>query len=173
MVEYGFAIDPGQELFLSVSPEMIHADHKIHGIQYDKRQCFLADEKSLEYYQHYTFLNCFMECASNYTFNVSHNKTDSLTSTTNCNLSQVCGCVAYYMPRHPSYMPICSPEKTYCVEKAVKEVEQKAYDDSSESSLNCHCLPPCSDIEFPHETSSSKLRADLIHYKNNITGVAF
>ena len=70
MVEYGFAIDPGKEMFLSVSPEMIHADNKIHGIQYTKRQCFLANEKSLEYYQHYTFLNCFMECASNYTFNV-------------------------------------------------------------------------------------------------------
>ena len=80
MVEYGFAIRPGTEAFFAVDPTAIIADPDIHGIHYHKRQCYLAHEKPLTYFRHYSFLNCYMECAANFT--LSH-----------------CGCVAYYMPR--------------------------------------------------------------------------
>ncbi len=71
MVEYGFAMRPGSENFLSVTPTAIHADEDIWSIPYDKRQCYLVNEKPLTYFKHYTFLNCYMECAANYTFEVS------------------------------------------------------------------------------------------------------
>ena len=71
MIENGFAISPGTETFLAVTPEMIHADEAIHGISYEKRGCYLEDEKSLSYFRHYSFLNCFLECSSNFTADVS------------------------------------------------------------------------------------------------------
>ena len=43
---------------------------------------------------------------------------------------QECGCVAYYMPRDSSSMPICSPSKQKCVDKAIYIVEQTAFDTS-------------------------------------------
>ncbi len=70
MIEYGFAVSPGTEAFLAVTPEMIHADEAIHGISWEKRGCYLEYEKSLEYFKHYSFLNCFMECSSNFTYKV-------------------------------------------------------------------------------------------------------
>ncbi len=70
MVEYGFALHPGTEAFLSVSPTAIVADRAIHGMPREKRQCYLSKEKELAFFRHYTFLNCFMECAANFTFKV-------------------------------------------------------------------------------------------------------
>ena len=70
MIEYGFALYPGTEAFYAVTPSVIHADTAIHGISYTKRGCYLENERELEFFKHYTFLNCFMECASNYTFQV-------------------------------------------------------------------------------------------------------
>ena len=70
MVEYGFALHPGTEAFLSVSPTAIVADRAIHGMPREKRQCYLSKEKELAFFRHYTFLNCFMECAANFTFEV-------------------------------------------------------------------------------------------------------
>jgi amiloride-sensitive sodium channel len=70
MVEYGFAISPGAETFVAMIPEAIHADEAIHKFDYHKRQCYLQDEKYLQYYQHYSIINCFMECSVNYTLKV-------------------------------------------------------------------------------------------------------
>ena len=70
LVEFGFALKPGTESFFSVVPEMIHADEAIHKFSYHKRQCYLHGEKELQYFRHYSFLNCFLECASNFTFQV-------------------------------------------------------------------------------------------------------
>ena len=48
---------------------MIHADPSLHSISHTKRQCYLQDEKSLQFYNHYTLLNCLMECEANVTYN--------------------------------------------------------------------------------------------------------
>ena len=70
MVEQGFAIHPGTESFFTVAPSVIHAEEAIHGISHSKRQCYLAHERALAYFHHYTIMNCFMECVANYTYNV-------------------------------------------------------------------------------------------------------
>ena len=67
LLEYGFALSPGSENFISVTPEMIAADHSIHKFDYHLRQCYLNEDKELHFFKNYTFLNCFQECASNYT----------------------------------------------------------------------------------------------------------
>eukprot|EP00095_Tigriopus_kingsejongensis_P004645 snap_masked-scaffold29_size597861-processed-gene-1.10 protein:Tk04645 transcript:snap_masked-scaffold29_size597861-processed-gene-1.10-mRNA-1 annotation:"pickpocket protein 28 isoform x1" len=151
MIEYGFAITPGTETFLAVSPKLIHADENIHGISYLKRQCYLTGEKDLSFFRHYTFLNCYMECVANYTFSA-------------------CGCVDYYMPRNPDLMPICSTNKGECIQRAVTLVEKSAYSKFDGNVSTCGCLPPCSDMNFPHETSTSKLRGDLLKVSNQLKG---
>ncbi len=71
MIEYGFALSPGTEVFNSVSPKVIMADKSIHSLPMEKRGCYLSGERKLTYFKHYTFLNCFMECASNFSYLVS------------------------------------------------------------------------------------------------------
>ncbi len=61
------------------------------------------------------------------------------------------------MPRDPSDMPICAPEKSKCVDDAITTVEESAFDGSHETNQECRCLPSCTDMEFPHETSVSQL----------------
>ena len=71
LLEYGFGVHPGKETFVSVRPEMIEADEDIHRYDYHKRQCFLDSDRSLMFFKNYTFLNCFQECAANYTKEVN------------------------------------------------------------------------------------------------------
>ena len=70
LLEYGFGVYPGMETYISVVPEMVVADEAIHKFDYLQRQCYLNEDRNLKFFKDYTFLNCFMECASNYTFNV-------------------------------------------------------------------------------------------------------
>ena len=179
MIEYGFAVSPGTEAFYAVSPSVIHADEAIHGIDIAKRGCYLEEERELTYFKHYTFLNCFMECVSNYTFQVGGICEKLLlpgdpvsTQLFNiCMWLQTCDCVAYYMPRNPFAMPICAPEKSHCVDEAVTTVEESAYDDKHFTNTECHCLPSCTDMEFPHETSASKLsRPELLSLSHEVLG---
>ena len=67
LLEYGFALSPGSENFISVTPEVIAAEQSIHKFDYHIRQCYLNEDKDLHFFKNYTFLNCFQECASNYT----------------------------------------------------------------------------------------------------------
>ena len=72
MGEYGTALAPGTQNFLTIRPKMIIANPGVHPISHEKRQCFLQSEKKLKYYKNYSYHNCFMECVANYTFLVCH-----------------------------------------------------------------------------------------------------
>ena len=67
MVDYGFALAPGEEAFVGVSPEGMHSDEYVTKIPMEKRGCYTPSERQLAYYHHYSLLNCYMECVSNYT----------------------------------------------------------------------------------------------------------
>ena len=84
---------------------------------------------------------------------------------------QHCGCVAFYMPRDPTNMPICSPEKSDCVHEAIVIVEETAFDDAHVTETNCQCLPSCTIIEYPHKYSAAKLTGyDLLHIPQKTLG---
>ena len=70
LVEYGFGIFPGTETFMPMYAEVIHSTHEIINIHSDIRNCLMEEESKLRYFQHYAYLNCLMECTSNYTFKV-------------------------------------------------------------------------------------------------------
>ena len=72
LLEYGYGVYPGMETWVSVVPEMVVVDTAIHKFDYHQRQCYLNDDRDLYFFRNYTFLNCFMECASNYTFEVCY-----------------------------------------------------------------------------------------------------
>ena len=64
-------------------------------------------------------------------------------------------------------MDICSPSKSACVNEAVTKVEESAFEGSTThggGSINCNCLPACTDLEFPHESSVSSLTKDTLTY---------
>ena len=71
MVEYGFAISPGTENFMTIRADVLHSNENIDKISYEKRGCYMDGEKDLRFYRNYAYLNCFMECSSNHTFDVS------------------------------------------------------------------------------------------------------
>ena len=67
MKEFGFAMAPGNEIFVEVDPRMLTAEPGISKVPHEKRACYLQHEKSLAYFQHYSYMNCFRECLANHT----------------------------------------------------------------------------------------------------------
>ena len=68
-------------------------------------------------------------------------------------------------------MPICAPEKSHCVDEAVTIVEEAAYDDNHEINTQCRCLPACTDMEFPHENSVSRVKkSDMLSLPPTVFG---
>ncbi len=75
------------------------------------------------------------------------------------------------MPRDAKEVPICAPEKAECVDEAITIVEESAYDDNHETNTQCRCLPSCTDMEFMHETSVSKISKHwLLNLPSEVTG---
>ena len=85
------------------------------------------------------------------------------------------------MPRNPDHMAICSPEKSACVAAAFALVEQSAFGshgpndnhdkDSEGVGPGCACLPSCTDMDFPHETSVSRLdKANRLRLPQDVMG---
>ncbi len=73
------------------------------------------------------------------------------------------------MPREPS-MPICPPEQNECVHEAREFIEETAFD--AEANSECQCLPGCTNIEYPIETSQSRIgKAAFLDLPKNITGM--
>ena len=77
VLEYGFAILPGTENFMPLRANMIQADDAIKDIHEDLKACYLQNEKPLRYFKHMSYLNCIMECTSNYTQKVIKNSLSS------------------------------------------------------------------------------------------------
>ena len=80
------------------------------------------------------------------------------------------------MPRTPSAMPICPPEKKGCVEEALEIVEETAFDDDRTTatlanSNDCKCLPGCTSVEYPYEVTQSKMhRAQYLDLPPGLLG---
>ena len=68
----------GAETFIAMTPEAIRAKEAIYKFDYAKRQCYLESDRSLHFFRHYSFLNCYMECSSNVTFQVGESNTEIL-----------------------------------------------------------------------------------------------
>ena len=72
------------------------------------------------------------------------------------------------MPRHED-MPLCSPTKSKCIEESKKHVEESNYLESHGSAKECECLPACTEIHYPHETSISSVKyADMLHLDHDL-----
>ncbi|XP_078032975.1 pickpocket protein 28 [Augochlora pura] len=144
IAEYAFAITPGEETRIIVTPRISTASQSIISIPLRKRKCFFISERKLRYYRTYTQRNCVLECEANYT-------------------QKNCNCVQYYMPKS-SNTPICEKKDDQCAHETRLAMEVKLYeDDGSISPLNvtgtpsCNCYPGCFEINYNVEISQSKI----------------
>ena len=56
-------MQPGREHLVELYATVVSTSTGIRDIVQDARDCFFADEGSLEFYKKYTFSNCRLECA--------------------------------------------------------------------------------------------------------------
>ncbi|XP_076650925.1 pickpocket protein 28 isoform X2 [Halictus rubicundus] len=144
IAEYAFAITPGEETRIIVTPRISTASKSIISIPQRKRKCFFTSERKLRYYRTYTQRNCVLECEANFT-------------------QKMCHCVQYYMPQS-SNTPICEKKDDQCATAARRAMEVKLYDDdngiifiNASEIQSCNCYPGCFEINYNVEISQSKI----------------
>ncbi|OXA51594.1 Pickpocket protein 28 [Folsomia candida] len=133
VTDFGLAIRPNYEHFVSVRPEITLADDVIEGISIEKRNCYMDGEFRLNYYNYYTSSNCMDECIANLTY-------------------EACNCVRYYMPRDHN-RAICGPAKYQCAE----DVKQKSFN-LGVKNICQNCLPTCTEIKYFADATSTPFR---------------
>ncbi|XP_076229162.1 pickpocket protein 28 isoform X2 [Nomia melanderi] len=144
IAEYAFAITPGEETRILVTPQISTAMKTIINVPQKKRKCFFTSERKLLYYRTYTQRNCILECEANFT-------------------QKICQCVQYYMPKSLN-TPICEKKDDQCATTARRAMERQFYDDDGSTiSINasetqsCNCYPGCFEINYNVEISQSKI----------------
>ncbi len=111
----------------------------------NRRQCYFADEKQLQFFSDYTKSNCDFECLTNFTL-------------------QRCDCVRFSMPRTGD-TKICGIKKIDCCIDAEDELLRK--DDGQLGTKefdDCNCLPSCTSYSFGVEQSHNiiKTKSELM-----------
>ncbi|XP_035735127.1 pickpocket protein 28-like [Vespa mandarinia] len=140
IADFGFAVAPGKEVRVIVSPRISTASKSIISIPQRKRKCFFTSERKLRYYRTYTQRNCILECEANFT-------------------QKMCHCVQYYMPKS-SNTTICGKKDDQCATTARRAMEIKLYDDNQLNITeipSCNCWPGCFELSYNLEISDSKL----------------
>ncbi|XP_063243266.1 pickpocket protein 28-like [Bacillus rossius redtenbacheri] len=123
--------DLNQELVVSVRPHMMVTNQGLQLYSPYVRQCFFPFERELRYFRVYTQNNCQQECLANFTL-------------------LYCGCVGFYMPRE-SYAYVHVP----VYEMRKRDVEQGLGDAGLDDSVDCDCLPSCTEMQYNGETSTA------------------
>ncbi|KAK0183188.1 hypothetical protein PV327_001254 [Microctonus hyperodae] len=144
IADFGFALSPGKETRIVITPRIYSASWSILGISRKKRKCFFTTERRLKYYRTYTQRNCLLECEANFT-------------------QKICHCVQYYMPKSAN-TPICGKKDDICATDARRLMETNLYDDETTAGkLNvtetpsCNCWPGCFEINYDYTMSHSML----------------
>lgn len=152
------------EAFLSIAPGIpfdlfvwLHSKERfIHGLEStysttdvfnlppEIRNCLQANERSMDSFQRYSYVNCMAECRS-------------------AIANELCGCVPFTLPNNGSYTK-CKMTQLKCIRSSGIRFAGSTFqlnNDSSENSRNlvkkCRCLPDCTFFTYPSEISTGPL----------------
>lgn len=78
------AVSAKMEAFISLSPESTYSTAAVLRLPVEMRNCLFENEKKLNIFQRYSYVNCLAECRSEMIF-------------------RLCGCVPYHLPYNGTY----------------------------------------------------------------------
>ena len=153
-----FRIPLGQEVVVSVKPNMITTSDGLIEYAPKRRQCFFNDEKFLKFFKIYSQSNCELECLSNFTL-------------------KACGCVKFSMPRD-SVTQICNQKQIQCFNEAEDELTkaefreyESGYEENKIGKINCNCLPSCTSIKYDVEITQNEFKFVEFNMRMNFISI--
>lgn len=112
-----------QDVKMSMKAAMTERSSNLLKYSPEIRQCFLSDERTLNFFKVYTKSNCVIECLTNFTLST-------------------CDCVKFSMPRG-SNTKVCNATKLRCVLGA-----ERKFLSIEKGNDQCNCLPSCTEITY-------------------------
>lgn len=137
-----FRVPLGQEVLVSVMPNVMTTSSGLKKYAPDRRVCYFDKERYLRFFKTYSKNNCELECLGNFT------------------LSK-CGCVKFSLPRDEN-TKVCLQRDIECYLDAEKELSAENFETSSNfiegkriAVPNCNCLPSCTSISYEADISQA------------------
>ncbi|XP_059489263.1 pickpocket protein 28-like [Neocloeon triangulifer] len=130
--EFGFAVSPGAESFISVRPSQVYSTRQIRSLNQSRRKCYFEEERPLAFFRIYSVSSCVAECLANAT-------------------QRKCRCREHFMPAANDSVRVCGFLDTINCVKDIGDV----ISGSSNRKL-CDCQPACTELSYSHELSSTR-----------------
>ncbi|XP_047522137.1 pickpocket protein 28-like [Pieris napi] len=127
--EQFFRAPLSKEVIVAVKPKMMTTSEGLRSYDPERRQCYLQNERYLNYFKIYTQSNCEMECLTNFTY-------------------ARCGCVHFGMP-----LELVTIEMKSAM--AADDENDTIIGEAREVALRCKCLPACTSIDYEAEISQA------------------
>ncbi|XP_053685966.1 pickpocket protein 28-like [Sabethes cyaneus] len=130
----------GKSTYITVKATITELSNKLQGFTPERRKCFKAGEKQLEFFRVYTQKNCELECRA---------REQLFTE----------GCVNFALP-HDEEDKICNVRKVHCTADGSRSRERKIRPQRSSGKKSCQCLPTCTYLKY----ESEMLQTDLDYW---------
>ncbi|XP_035704838.1 pickpocket protein 28 [Folsomia candida] len=142
VAEFGVAIAPNSELFLSLQAEVTKSEKAIRDMNVERRKCYYSDEHRLDSFTFYTASNCLDQCLSE-------------------EIAKGCNCIRFDLAL--KFSSVEFENVTYCEGPAFKCAKLVMGNVSKVGTeIICpHCKPTCNKIEYIAQLSSLRLREDF------------
>lgn len=128
--------------------ESTYSTKDVYDLPPDIRNCLQHNERKMDVFQRYTYVNCMAECRS-------------------AMVNEFCGCVPFNLPNNGSY-PKCKMTQLKCVRTNSPRFAGSVFQQNNDSSENsrylrskCRCMPDCTFFTYPSEISGGELTRDF------------
>lgn len=132
--------------YIMAFPETTYSTPEVRHLSPLTRQCYFYDERTLSYFQRYSYINCLAECRAEIA-------------------NRACGCVPYFYPNNGTY-PVCEMKDMQCIRQnrpayagALPGLNKTLIEkiDTNVNFTPCDCLPDCQLNQYPTEITSADL----------------
>lgn len=127
----------------SHSSESTYSTDDVFNLPPQVRQCLKYNERRMDAFQRYSYVNCMAECRS-------------------AMINELCGCVPHTLPNNGSYAK-CRMTQLKCARANASRFLGSTFqlnnssDMSGKFSGKCQCLPDCTFFTYPSEISTGTL----------------
>ncbi len=137
------------ESFVSISPESTYSTQEVFNLEPETRNCLKENEKSMDVFKQYSFVNCVAECRSALTY-------------------ELCGCIPYTLPNNGTMQKCKMVPDLNCIRENFKRFAGSTFKLGNETTMDqkwveekCECLPDCVFYAYPSEVSTGTLYRDF------------
>ncbi|XP_068907791.1 sodium channel protein Nach-like isoform X1 [Tenebrio molitor] len=162
---YSTTIRPGNDVSLSVKPEITESEKNVKDTPINTRGCAFADEIKMEWSNSYSYTTCMNECKAK-------------------EIKKLCGCIPYYFYHIRGRSRFCTLPDLACIKRNNVKIKTSkiTYNNylrgilantfntqTSDYTTKCKCYPQCDEISYSYQQDQQPLQTSNVGLGSNVS----